>query len=177
MKLPLFAAVAAMLVLSSARAEEQVIPVPGEGWTLRFNAPQLAPPPVPGMGVFTGRAERLQLSLFVTPPMCAGGNTNEAIYKCFSAAMMKSPLVLWDTERGNTTPNGVQVMYMARLDTNAGAGKSFNIHLLFARNGKWADVHASIAAPAKDDIAALAAIVNSITIEDDAPAGQRTASP
>jgi hypothetical protein len=61
---------------------------------------------------------------------------------------------------------------MARLDTAQGSGKSFNIHLLFARNGKWADVHASIASPTKEDITLLAAVVNSIVIEDDAPAGK-----
>ena len=166
-------ALAAVLVVASARAEEQVIPVPGEGWRIRLNAPRLVPAASPGTGVYAGRADRLQLTVFVEPPRCPGGNGDENIYNCFAQALKKSPLVMWETERGNTTPKGVQVMYLARLDTGAAAAKSFNIHLLFSRRGKWADVHGSIAAPGKDDIAALSALMDSITIEDDAPAAGR----
>ena len=171
-QLLILSATAVLLASSPAYAAEQILPVPGEGWHIRLDAPPLTPAAVTFGSVYSGSAGRLQLSFFVSAPRCAGGDANEAIYHCYTAALKKSPLVVWETERGNTVPNGVQVMYMARLDTAQAAGKSFNMHLLFARNGKWADVHASIASPTKDDITLLAAVVNSIVIEDDAPAGK-----
>lgn len=171
-KLSAVAAAAALLAFSPAHAAEQILSAPGEGWHLRLDAPTLTPAAVNFGSVYSGRADRLQLSFFVAAPHCGGGSSKENIYNCFATAMKKSPLVVWETERGNTVPNGVQVMYMARLDPSPGAARSFNMHLLFARNGKWADVHASIASPTREDITMLAAVVNSIVIEDDAPAGQ-----
>lgn len=160
-------AVASMLVFSSVLADDYVVSTPGEGWGIRFKAPKLSTVESPVPSVFAGRAERLQIAFFVEPPRCPGGDSDANIYRCFATSLQKNPLVLWDTERANTRPNGIQVMYMSKMETEKGVGKSFNINLLFFRGGKWADLHASIASPTQDDIKELFAIVDSIVIVDE----------
>ena len=169
----LLVALCSTLVFSSARAEDQVIPAPGEGWKVRISAPKLDPVPSVVPSAFSGQAGRLQISFFVEPPRCAGGDSNENIYKCFATSLQRNPLVVWDTERANTRPNGVQVMYISQANTEKGAGKSFNINLLFARRGKWADIHASIASPTQEDVKELFKIMDSIAVEDEAPTSQK----
>jgi hypothetical protein len=159
-------------------AVEQVIPVPGEGWHLRFEAPALEPLKSNVPSVFYGHAGRLQVSMFAEAPRCPGPDTNENIYNCFAAALKRSPYVVWETERGNTVPNGVQVMYLSRMEVEGKVGSSFNLNLLFARRGKWVDFHVSMAAPAREDVDALLDLMKSVKIEDDvvAPAGAATAA-
>ena len=67
-----------------------------------------------------------------------------------------------------TTANGIHVMYMTRAQSDGHVGTAFNINVLFARNGKWVDVHASIASPKKDDLDALVAIVDSVGVDEPA---------
>lgn len=163
----------------AAYAEEQIIAVPGEGWRIRFDAPKLAKlAPRPGIvqSVFFGRADRFQLSFFVEPPRCLGGDSNQNIYACFAQALRQNPYVLWDTERANTVSNGVYVTYISRIEREGRVGTSVNINLLFSRNGKWADVHASIASPVKEDVNSLYAIMDSVKIEDDPAATERSSA-
>jgi len=169
-----FIALSTFFLCAGAYAEEQIISVPGEGWRIRFEAPKLTPTPGLASSVFFGRADRFQLSFFVEPPRCPGGDSKEIIYSCFARTLRKNPYVLWDTERGNTVPNGVYVTYMIRIERDGGVGRSLNINLLFARNGKWADVHASIASPGKDDVEKLYAIMDSMKIEDDPTSAERS---
>jgi hypothetical protein len=161
--------ISALLLCFSAFAEEQVISVPGEGWRIRFEAPKLTAVPSSAGSIFFGRSDRFQLSFFVEPPRCPGGDSDENIYNCFTKVLKQNPTVVWDTERGNTVPNGVQVMYIARLERDGKTGSSFNINILFARRGKWADVHGSIASPTEEDVAKLSSIMDSIKIEDERP--------
>jgi len=157
-----------LAISSSVLAEEQTISVPGEGWRIRFEAPKLTPGKGAVPSVFYGRADRLQVSFFVEPPKCPGGDSDETMYECFTASLRKNPVVDWDTERGNTRPGGgVMVMYMTRLEIAGARGRAFNINLLFPRNGKWADLHTSIASPTEEDIRSLLELVNSVAIEDE----------
>lgn len=141
--------------------------MPGEGWRIRFEAPKLAP--VKGLvpSLFFGRADRLQISFFAEPPRCAGGDSDENIYACFTETLKKNPDVIWDSERGNTVPNGILVMYLSQREVDGKVGRSYNMNLLFAHNGKWADLHASFAAPKPEDVTTLKAIIDSVKIEDD----------
>ena len=103
--------------------------------------------------------------MFVEPPRCPGGDSDENIYECFAAVLRKNPIADWDTERANTRPNGgVVVMYMTRGEVGGAKGGAFNINLLLAHQGKWVDMHTSIASPTQDDIKALFAIVSSAEI-------------
>jgi hypothetical protein len=58
-------------------------------------------------------------------------------------------------------------MYMAKMEVDGRAGRSLNMHLLFARHGKWADLHGSIASPTSEDVERLMALINSVKIEDE----------
>ena len=157
-----------LAISSPVLAEEQVVSVPGEGWRIRFDAPKLTPGESLVPSVFYGRADRLQVSFFVEPPRCAGGDSDENIYECFTASLRKNPFVDWDTERGNTRPSGgVMVMYISRGEVAGIVGSAFNINLLFPRNGKWADLHTSIASPTEEDVRLLFDLVNSVAIEDE----------
>lgn len=169
MKFKLLAILTSILVLSTTTvmADDQVVSVPGAGWKIRFNAPKLTPLTGGVPNVYSGRADRLQISFFVEAPRCAGGDSDTNIYNCFANALQKNPAVIWDTERGNTTPNGVQVMYMSKIDSEKGSVKAFNINLLFARRGKWADFHASIVSPTQDDVKELFKLVASVVAEDE----------
>ena len=160
------ALVLALLLLSPAvQAEEQLIQVPGEGWAVRLNAPRLDSSTGPGRGVFFGKADRLQVSIFVDAPRCQGSNSDEKMYECFAASLKKNPVVKWESERANTRPNGgVLVMYMTHAEVNGTTGNAFNINVLLAKNGKWVDMHASIASPTREDIASLLTVAASMTI-------------
>jgi hypothetical protein len=157
-----------LAIAGSAIAEEHVISVPGEGWRIRFDAPKLTPGEGFVPSVFYGRADRLQVSFFVEPPGCPGGDSDENIYECFTESLRNNPHVDWDTERGNTRPSGgVMVMYISRGEVAGVTGTAFNINLLFPRNGKWADLHTSIASPTDEDVRLLFELVNSVAIEDE----------
>jgi hypothetical protein len=168
-----------ILLLSSflAYSEDQSISVPGEGWRIRFDAPKLTPIPGPVPSVFYGKADRFQLSLFVEKPRCDGPDTNENIYACHLKKVLANPYVVSDSVRGYTTTNGVQTMAFYRIQTAAGVGTNFSMNLLFARKGKWANVHASFASPTPDDAKALYTIMDSIKIEDDVESGAPSSSP
>jgi hypothetical protein len=166
---PLVAAVV-LLQAAVAAAVEQSIPVPGEGWRLTFDAPLLAQRPFPPSfrgGVFSGIADRFQVTFFVDQPWCSGPDTHENLYACFVTNTATNPYVLPDSVRGNTTRYGVQTMTFMRVPTRSGAATNMGMHLLFARNGKWADFHASFASPNQADAKALFAIMESIRVEDD----------
>src|SRR5262249_26333668 len=139
----------------------------GEGWRIRFKAPKLTPQEDTNPSIYYGRADRFQLSFFVEPPRCPGGDSDEVIYNCFAETLRRNPIVDWDSERGNTNHNGVVVMYITRATIAGKTGSAFNINLLFAHRGKWADVHTSIAAPKKEDVPKLGAIIDSIAVEDE----------
>jgi hypothetical protein len=149
-------------------ADELNIPVPGQSWSIRLDAPKLVPGGGSKNSIFYGRADRLQLSFFVEPPRCPGGDSDENIYECFANSLQHDPIVEWDTERANTIQSGVLVMYMAKLEEDGKMGRSFNMHVLFAHQGKWADVHGSFASPSKEDVENLYAIMNSIKVQDGA---------
>ena len=157
--------IAGVLISTSALAEDQIISIPGEDWKIRFDAPRLTPDKGIPTSVFYGRADRLQISVFVEPPRCPGGDSDENVYECFAAVLKRNPVADWDSERANTRPNGgVTVMYMTRAEIGGVKGHAFNINLLLVHKGKWVDMHTSIASPTEDDIKTLFAIVNSAEI-------------
>lgn len=167
MKILVFAALASALLFSNAHADEQAISVPGEGWRIRFNAPRLTPADGLEPGIYTGIAERMRLSFAVEKPRCTGPDSDENMYNCFASSLEKNPGVAWDTERGNVARNGVHVTYFSVRDPVNDTGRVLNVNLLFARNGKWADVHVSMNAPKKEDVNALFDVVDSIVVEDE----------
>ena len=173
-------ALAGLLLCTSALADPLTIPVPGAGWGIQLNAPKLSPFPDGQAGIYSGHADRLQLSFFAEPPHCMGGDSNENLYNCFATQLQKSPIVLWDSERANTAANGVHVMYMSQMAVAGQKFSAFNIDVLFAHKGKWADLHASIISPQEADVSKLMALADSVVVADmpvkaEVPAGSGAA--
>jgi|GEM_PF-2406538 hypothetical protein len=164
----LFAVLTSASIFSTAHADEQAISVPGEGWRIRFNAPRMTPfDNSQEPGVFSGMADRMRLSFAVEQPHCTGPDSDENIYNCFAGSLEKNPNVVWDSEQGNVAKNGVHVTYFSERDRENGTGRVLNVNLLFARNGKWANVHLSMNAPRKEDVNTLFDVVDSVVVEDE----------
>ena len=157
-----------LLFVSAVHAEEQTISVPGEGWRIRFNAPKLSPLVSAVPSVYYGSSGRFQLSFFVEPPRCSGPDTYENMYACYLKRLLANQFILRESISGNTKANGVHVMSFAKIVMPNGVGTNFAMNLLFARNGKWANVHCSFASPTEAEVRELVAIMDSIAVEDEA---------
>ena len=154
-----------------ARADELTIPLPAEKWSLKLDAPAMQKAPVAGDdAVYAGTAGKWNVSLHVGPPLCAGGDGNENMYKCFGAKMQQMPYIVNGSIRANETPRGVQVAYLMELPLGERKVRAFNINYLFAKNGKWADLHISVIQPAKEDFEAVFKMLDTVAVIDQAPA-------
>ena len=157
----------AALVASSAVAETVVLPIPNEAWSIQFDGPSLKEVKSqsgPAGYAYAGNAGRVNVSLFVEAPSCAGGDSNAARYKCFTSQITKSPLVVRSSIAGNENANGVLVMYLVRTEVNGRPIQAFNAHLLFTQAGKEGDFHASVVQPEGEDVPSLVALVQSVRV-------------
>jgi hypothetical protein len=154
-----------------ALAEETRLPVPGQGFGVRFEGPAFArieESSGPAQYKYLGNAGRFFVSFIVEPPKCPGGNTQEKIYDCFNTALKHNPYVVYETERGNTLPDGkVLVAYMTQADGGGHALRAFNLNVLFAHGEKWGDVHLSVVQPKPEDVDALLKMAQSVDVVDD----------
>ncbi|MFS2004114.1 hypothetical protein ACEN9F_10860 [Duganella sp. CT11-25] len=164
-------ALALLCCAQSALADELRIPVPGEGWTLKLDAPSMSEVPAAREGhVYTGNAGKLNLSLHVSKPLCPGGDSNENLYKCFGAKMQGIPHIINGSIRASETANGIQVTYLMEVSSGDKKVRAFNLNYLFVKNGKWADVHVSVVQPVKEDLESVFKLIDTIGITDEKPA-------
>ena len=163
------ALLAALAASPAAFADEVLVPVPGAGWHLRMDLPSAVKPgPTPPGGLYGAGAGRFNVTAFAEEhAWCPGPETNENVYKCFAARLRANPIVDWDTERGNTMPNGVQVMYMTHAQIDGAKATAFNVDVLFPHAGKWVDVHFSVVSPTPGDLPGLLAMAGSVRGVDD----------
>jgi hypothetical protein len=159
---------AALTISTLAQADSVLLPVPDENWVVRFDGPALAErrtqSGAPGYH-YEGTAGKLMVSLFVEPPGCPGGDVNAVRYKCFLDKLLAIPMVISSSIRANEVAGGVQVMYMAAMQMDGARVLSFNMHLLFTRDGKEGDFHASVTPPREADVPFLADLMKSVRIE------------
>jgi hypothetical protein len=156
-----------------AIAEETRLPVPGQGFSVRFDGPafgKIEESNTPAQYKYLGNAGRFFVSFIVEPPKCPGGSTQQKIYDCFNAALKHNPYVAYETERGNTLPKGgVLVAYMTQAEGGSGHPlRAFNVNVLFAHGEKWGDLHLSVVQPKPEDVEALVALAQSVDVVDDA---------
>jgi hypothetical protein len=164
-------ALALLCCAQSALAGELRIPVPGEGWTLKLDAPSMSEVPAAREGhVYTGNAGKLNLSLHVSKPLCDGGDSNENVYKCFGAKMQGIPYIINGSIRANEAANGIRVSYLMEVPSGDRKVRAFNLNYLFVKNGKWADLHLSVVQPIKEDIESVFKLIDTVTIVDQKPA-------
>jgi hypothetical protein len=141
--------------------------VPGEKWALRFESPELTKIKEVSSGngyAYTGTADRMNLSLFVETPTCPGGDAIQNIYKCFGEKIQHVPYVVNGSIAAFEAPDGLQVTYLMQVPSGEKSYRMFNLHFLFARNGKWGDLHISVVQPSKSDLEIVTSLVKSLTI-------------
>ncbi len=102
----------AALLAASAMAETIVLPIPGEKWSVQFEGPALkerTSQAGPAGYQYAGNAGRVNVSLFVEPPSCTGGDSNAARYRCFATLIAKSPFVVASSISANEIPAGALI--------------------------------------------------------------------
>jgi hypothetical protein len=163
------ALVAALTFPLHAFADPISIPIPDSKWSVQFDSPPLKEMRNKAEAdrySYAGTAGKLNVSLFVEPPTCPDGESNEAVYKCFLQKLKTSPLVVASTIRGNELPTGVQVAYMVKAEVEGRPIQAINVHLLFKRDGKAGDFHASIVQPESADVQKIFSLVASVHTVD-----------
>ena len=164
---------AAALCGAPAFAADDRLPVPDQGWEVRFDGPaydKVDEKNRPNQYMLRGTSGRFNVSLFVETPSCAGGLSNEALYACYQVALKRNPMVVPATVRANALPKGVAVMYMMQVEAEGRKIPMFNINVLFAHGGKQGDLHVSMIAPQHGDVEALIRIAESFDVVDTAAA-------
>ena len=158
---------ACLLRAAAAVAQPISIEVPAEGWNLSFDPPpmQVIEPPFRPKGfAYVATAGRLNVSFFVDPPSCPGGEANDVRRECFMANLHRNPLVAPTSIRSADVPLGVLVIYGIQAPIEGGTVRQIHAHLLFTRSGKEADFHASIVQPGELDGRSLNRLMSSVKV-------------
>jgi len=154
-----------LVFLQPALADPVVIEVPGEKWRLKFDGPAFAQIEVPKTTrghVYTGNAGRFNLSLHVEAPYCEGGDSARNLFKCFAGRLQSNPYLVIDTMKVRSAADGVQVTYVVEAPLGGKKVAAFNLNYLFARDGKWADLHISAVDFSREDLEAVTAMLSSL---------------
>ena len=157
--LAMSAASSAALAVAPAAAATTHLPVPGQGWEIRFDGPEfrkVAESNEADHYKLAGNdGARFNVSFFAEPPSCAGGDSNEALLACYQQALQRNAMVVPASERANTLPKGVMVMYVIQGEVEGQKVTLLNVNVLFAHRGRWGDLHASFESPIRGDIDTL----------------------
>jgi hypothetical protein len=143
------------------------VPVPGARWSVSFESPPLqrdAIGPSAGNLLFRGSADRMIVSLHVGPPNCPGGSSNQDMYRCVAARLAGLKGVVQDSIKAADTPKGVELGYLMRVQNGERTVELFNVHLLFAKQGSWGDLHVSVLQPQAGDVPVVKGIVASVSV-------------
>lgn len=165
MKMKLFVALLSFLLMASAQAEELQIPIPGEKWGVQFDGPRLTKveAKVPTSGrVYAGTSGSLNLSLHVSVPDCEGDDSAENLYNCFGQKIQRVPYIVNGSIAVGRAPDGIQVTYLMEAPLNDRKVRVFNLNYVFAKNGKWGDLHISVVQPTKADLESAVTIMKSL---------------
>lgn len=147
-----------------APASAAEVRVPGEGWSIRFDAPPLADEQERGGDgadyAYRANSERFNLSVFVETPQGAG--THEACHAFYWSKASRNPRIDPESVKTARTAKYVRVQYDLVLELAGEAIRQRNVNYFFAHKGRWVDVHASIIGYGKDDARVLAAFDKSL---------------
>lgn len=160
-----------LVFVQPALADPVVIDVPGEKWRLKFDGPAFTRLDVPTTTqghVYTGNAGRFNLSLHVEEPYCEGGDSARNLFKCFAGRLQSNKYLLIDTLKVRSAADGVQVTYVVEAPFGGKKVAAFNLNYLFARDGKWADLHISVVDFSREDLEAVTAMLSSLEFVESA---------
>ena len=163
--LPLF--FGCLLRTVAAVAQPISIEVPSESWSLSFDPPPLqviAPPFQPRGFAYVATAGGLNVSFFVDPPSCPGGEVNDVRRECFMANLNRNPLVVPASIRSTDVPLGVLVIYGIQAPLEGRTVRQIHAHILFTKGGKEVDFHASIVQPDDLDGRSLNRLMSSVKV-------------
>jgi hypothetical protein len=166
-------ALVALLAGAPACAADTHLPVPGQDWEVRFDAPAFEKQKesnTPDQYMLAGNGGRFNLSFFVEKPSCPLGLDNKALYGCYRQALERNPMVVPGTVRGFGLAKGVSVMYVIHVEAQGQKVTLFNVNVLFAHAGKQGDLHVSMTNPQDGEIERIVRIAESFDIVDTAPA-------
>lgn len=145
-------------------AEILTIPVPGEGWQIKFEGPVLA---VESQEVSTdgltyrGNAGLFNVSAFVGAPAGSGGDS-KACRDHFWQKAIQNPMIQQASVKQWSTPLCECVEYVTVDESQGEKLTQANIDCYFELLGKWVDVHASVISPTEDDTRMLKKLGDSL---------------
>ena len=159
--------VGALIAATPALADVIRVPVPPTSWAVTFDAPalkKLNDDAGTKNLLYSGNAGRLNVTLQVGPPECPGGSTNQEIYDCFSTRLKRLKGVVPESVSATETPRGVELTYLLRINQGERSIGLYNMHLLFAHQGNWGDLHVSMMQPQSGDMPVVTRIIRSFAI-------------
>jgi hypothetical protein len=149
----------------AAHAVETTLPIPGQGWQVSFDAPELTKvgeQDRPGQYVYVANSGRFNLSLYVEAPSCSGGSRHEDYYNCFWPKSSRNPMIVQSSVRATEGPRYYKVVYDVQAPFEGRTITQRNVNFLIAYRGKWTDLHVSVIEPTSDDLARLEAFEASL---------------
>ena len=164
-------AVALFVCSQAALADDMVLKIPGEAWSIRLQAPamqEINQPDEPPSHVYTGNAGRFNLSLYVEKPDCDGGDSRENLAQCFVKKVQRNPYIVKGTLANNPAAGGVLITYLMEVPVHGQKIRAFNSHYVFAHNGMWGDLHISVVKATDEDFATVGDVIRSIEFVEDA---------
>lgn len=150
---------------SSVSATTTTITVPGQG-TISFEVPpmnKISETNSAEQYKYAANSGRLNLSIFVEPPKCEGGQTHEAVAKCFTSKIDQTPGIVKSTVSTECVPTYCDVAYLVMLPVGGRTIRELNINVLFVFHGKWVDVHLSMINPTTQDLQSMNQFEKSIS--------------
>ncbi len=138
---------------SALVAGEVEIKIPGQGWSIFFNAPPLSGKKEsrhPLQYSYYANSGRFNISLFVETPR-AEGLTNEDVYLFYGPRVIQSSSIEKGTVEKTDTDRYIRLQYDIVADFKGMPFRQRHVHYYFTYNGKWVDVHMSLVNPTAED--------------------------
>lgn len=163
MRAVMSAALASVLASVAVAGE---VPVPGEGWSIRFESPILLSHQEKGGAgadyAYQGRGERFVLTVYSEKPK-GPGSSHADCHAYYWAKMSRNPRLDAASVKTKKTKRFVRVEYDLVAEADGRPERRHNVNYFFAYRGRWADVHFAVSEPGADDAAVFAAFDKSLS--------------
>lgn len=145
--------------------EPFVVPVPGRGWQIRFEAPPLKDYMGRSRGddfQFQGvGVEGFNVTAFVEAPANERPG-HEACSEHYWPMAKRNPLIDQASVQVSKAPRFVRVAYLIAPPGNANGKVNRHVNYFIAHQGRWLDVHISQSPPSPDEDEVFAAFEKSL---------------
>jgi hypothetical protein len=158
----------AKLIPNLAPTSRTTLKIPDTGWAISFDSPRLSKPEESRVGpnyAFRATSGRFNISVFVEQQE-GTGDMHSDCYRYYWPMASKNPKILQDTVSVSRTGRYYRVQYDLGAEFKGRFIKQKNVNYYFAYQGKWVDVHISIASPTKEDEPIFTLFDKSLTYAD-----------